>query len=102
MPTSPDALRERYERVQDEVGASVTIVVATKYVSLDDMAVLSDAGVTVVGENRAQAAKQALMQAGIPATRMRTISYGKERPFCTESTEACWQQNRRAHFVYSK
>jgi uncharacterized pyridoxal phosphate-containing UPF0001 family protein len=54
LPTSPDALRERYERVQDEVGSSVTIVVATKYVSLDDMGVLSDAGVTVVGENRAQ------------------------------------------------
>jgi peptidoglycan-associated lipoprotein len=31
-----------------------------------------------------------------------SISYGKEKPFCTESTEACWQQNRRAHFVYSK
>jgi peptidoglycan-associated lipoprotein len=55
-----------------------------------------------LGENRAQAAKQVFVQAGIPATRMRTISYGKERPFCSESTEACWQQNRRAHFVYSK
>jgi peptidoglycan-associated lipoprotein len=55
-----------------------------------------------LGENRAQAAKQALEQAGVSATRMRTISYGKEKPFCTESTESCWQQNRRAHFVYSK
>jgi peptidoglycan-associated lipoprotein len=55
-----------------------------------------------LGENRAQAAKQALVQAGIAATRIRTISYGKEKPFCTESTEACWQQNRRAHFAYSK
>ena len=55
-----------------------------------------------LGENRAQAAKQALVQAGIPATRIRTISYGKEKPFCNESTEACWQQNRRAHFAYSK
>ncbi len=55
-----------------------------------------------LGENRAQAAKQALVQAGVSATRMRTISYGKEKPFCNESTEACWQQNRRAHFVYSK
>jgi pyridoxal phosphate enzyme (YggS family) len=54
LPTSPDALRERYDRVRDEVGPAVTIVVATKYVSLDDMAALSDAGVTVVGENRAQ------------------------------------------------
>ena len=55
-----------------------------------------------LGENRAQAAKQALVQAGVSATRMRTISYGKEKPVCTASTEACWQQNRRAHFAYSK
>ena len=54
MPTSPDALRERYQRLQAEVGESVTIVVATKYVALDDMATLSAAGVAVVGENRAQ------------------------------------------------
>ena len=54
LPTSPDALRERYERVRDEVGAGVTVVVATKYVSLDDMEVLKEAGVSVVGENRAQ------------------------------------------------
>jgi PLP dependent protein len=54
LPTSADALRERYERLQREVGPNVTIVVATKYVSLDDMEALRDAGVTVVGENRAQ------------------------------------------------
>jgi PLP dependent protein len=54
LPTSPDALRERYERLQREVGPSVTIVVATKYVSLDEMEALRDAGVSVVGENRAQ------------------------------------------------
>jgi len=55
-----------------------------------------------LGEYRANAAKQALAQQGVSATRMRTISYGKEKPFCNESTEACWQKNRRAHFVYSK
>jgi peptidoglycan-associated lipoprotein len=55
-----------------------------------------------LGEYRANAAKQALIQQGVSATRIRTISYGKEKPFCSESTEACWQQNRRAHFVYSK
>jgi pyridoxal phosphate enzyme (YggS family) len=54
LPTSADALRERYERVQSEVGSSVTIVVATKYVTVDDMEALKDAGVSVVGENRAQ------------------------------------------------
>jgi PLP dependent protein len=51
---SPEAIRERYERVQAEVGPAVTIVAATKYVSLADMAALVEAGVTVVGENRAQ------------------------------------------------
>ena len=48
-----------------------------------------------LGDNRANATKQALAQLGISGDRMRTISYGKERPFCTESTESCWQQNRR-------
>ena len=51
---SPDALRAAYERVRGEVGPDVTIVAATKYVSLEDMAALADAGVPVVGENRAQ------------------------------------------------
>jgi PLP dependent protein len=51
---SPDALRATYERVSAEVGPNVTIVAATKYVSLEDMAVLAEAGVEVVGENRAQ------------------------------------------------
>ncbi|MGC2110414.1 MAG: peptidoglycan-associated lipoprotein Pal [Candidatus Korobacteraceae bacterium] len=53
-----------------------------------------------LGDNRANATKQALISLGISADRIRTISYGKEKPFCTESTEACWAQNRRAHFVY--
>jgi PLP dependent protein len=54
LPTSPDALRERYERLRGELGPGVTIVAATKYVSLEEMAVLADAGIEVVGENRAQ------------------------------------------------
>ena len=54
MLTSADAIRERYERLRAELGPGVTIVAATKYVSLEDMAVLADAGVEVVGENRAQ------------------------------------------------
>jgi peptidoglycan-associated lipoprotein len=55
-----------------------------------------------LGDNRANAVKQVLVQLGISSDRMRTISYGKEKPFCTESNESCWQQNRRAHFVYQK
>ena len=51
---SPDEIRDRFSRVQAEVGPSVTIVAATKYVSVSDLAVLQEAGVTVVGENRAQ------------------------------------------------
>ena len=51
---SPDAVRERYARIRDEVGTDVTVVAATKYVSLADMAALAEAGVEVVGENRAQ------------------------------------------------
>jgi PLP dependent protein len=51
---SADAVRARYERVREEVGPAVTIVAATKYVSVEDLAVLTEAGIDVVGENRAQ------------------------------------------------
>jgi uncharacterized pyridoxal phosphate-containing UPF0001 family protein len=51
---SPDDVRTRYEAIQAELGPTVTIVAATKYVSVEEMAVLAEAGVPVVGENRAQ------------------------------------------------
>ena len=51
-----------------------------------------------LGQTRAEAARNALSNAGVNASRLRVISYGKEKPFCTESTEDCWQQNRRAGF----
>jgi PLP dependent protein len=51
---SPDEIRSRYAEIKEEVGAGVTVVAATKYVSLEDMAALAEAGVEVVGENRAQ------------------------------------------------
>ena len=51
---SPEKVREAFARVREQVGPDVTIVAATKYVSVPDMAVLADAGVEVVGENRAQ------------------------------------------------
>jgi peptidoglycan-associated lipoprotein len=51
-----------------------------------------------LGQNRANSARKVLMDAGIAASRIRVISYGKEKPFCTQSTEACWQKNRRAGF----
>lgn len=54
MLASADEVRARYQQVREEVGPSVTVVAATKYVSLEDMSVLAEAGIEVVGENRAQ------------------------------------------------
>lgn len=51
-----------------------------------------------LGENRANAAKQALVTAGVSPDRLRTVSYGKEKQFCTDHSESCWQQNRRGQF----
>jgi peptidoglycan-associated lipoprotein len=53
----------------------------------------------VLGERRAQAAAQYLRDLGVPSSQMQIRSYGKERPFCTEHSEDCWQSNRRAHFT---
>jgi peptidoglycan-associated lipoprotein len=55
-----------------------------------------------LGDQRATSVKNALTAAGVSASRIKTISYGKEKPFCMESSESCWQQNRRGHFVYQK
>jgi peptidoglycan-associated lipoprotein len=55
-----------------------------------------------LGDRRAQAAKDFIVSLGVPADRVQTVSYGKERPFCMDHNEACWQQNRRAHFVMAK
>jgi peptidoglycan-associated lipoprotein len=52
-----------------------------------------------LGQRRADAAKKYLVSLGIADDRIQTTSYGKERPFCTEHDEACWQQNRRGHFL---
>ena len=52
-----------------------------------------------LGDRRAIAAKEFLVQLGVPADRLRTLSYGKERPQCTDNSEACWQKNRRDHFT---
>jgi peptidoglycan-associated lipoprotein len=55
-----------------------------------------------LGDRRAAAAKQFLVSLGISADRMESVSYGKERPFCTASTEECYTQNRRAHIIMAK
>ena len=55
-----------------------------------------------LGEKRANAAKEYLSARGIAAKRINTISYGEEKPLCTEQNEDCYQKNRRAHFVAEK
>jgi peptidoglycan-associated lipoprotein len=52
-----------------------------------------------LGDRRANAVKQYIVSLGVSADRVSTVSFGKEKPFCRESNEACWQQNRRGHFV---
>jgi len=52
-----------------------------------------------LGDKRAEAAKDYLVQVGIPTAQLNEISYGKERPVCQEHDEACWQRNRRIHIV---
>jgi peptidoglycan-associated lipoprotein len=51
-----------------------------------------------LGDRRASATKDALVALGVQGDRLKTVSYGKERPICTEENEVCFQQNRRAHF----
>jgi peptidoglycan-associated lipoprotein len=52
-----------------------------------------------LGDRRAAAAKEFLVQVGIPSAQLNLVSYGKERPICEEHDEACWQRNRRIHIV---
>ena len=52
-----------------------------------------------LGQRRADAVKQYLVSLGVSADRLTTVSFGKEKPFCMDHNETCWQQNRRGHFV---
>jgi peptidoglycan-associated lipoprotein len=52
-----------------------------------------------LGDRRATSAREFLTQIGVPADRLKPVSYGKERPACSDATEACYQKNRRAHFA---
>jgi peptidoglycan-associated lipoprotein len=52
-----------------------------------------------LGDQRAKNAEEFLERLGLPASQLRTVSYGKEKPVCTEHTESCWQKNRRAHIT---
>ncbi len=55
-----------------------------------------------LGQQRADAAARYLQTLGVDRKRIKTISYGEERPICTEPTEACWRKNRNATFVYTE
>ena len=55
-----------------------------------------------LGDRRAHSLKEALEKQGVSADRITTISYGKEKPFCTTDSEQCWQANRRDHFVLER
>ena len=87
---SPAEIRERYERIREEVGPAVTVVAATKYVSVEDMAALAVAGVEVVGENRAQDLK-AKHDAYGDAFRWHFIGHLQSRkaPLVSELCELC-------------
>jgi peptidoglycan-associated lipoprotein len=54
-----------------------------------------------LGTSRAESVKQTLLQQGVPADQVKTISYGKEKPFCNQDDEQCWQQNRVDHFTFA-
>jgi peptidoglycan-associated lipoprotein len=53
-----------------------------------------------LGTSRAESVKQSLLQQGVSANQLQTISYGKEKPFCTQDNDQCWQENRVDHFTY--
>ena len=52
-----------------------------------------------LGERRAEAVREYLAAMGVGAARVQTVSYGKERPFCSQENESCWQENRRGHML---
>lgn len=55
-----------------------------------------------LGASRANSLKQSLVQQGVSSERIKTVSYGKEKPFCSADDEQCWQQNRRDHIAYQQ
>ena len=55
-----------------------------------------------LGASRAESVKRTLVQEGLASDRIRTVSFGKEKPFCTEDNEQCWQQNRVDHFAFDR
>src|SRR5438445_661312 len=83
--------------------ATVTLQANATSINKGDAVTLSWSSIILtLGDPRAAVVKQYLVSLGIGAERVSTVSYGKEKPFCMESNESCWQQNRRGHFVMAK
>jgi peptidoglycan-associated lipoprotein len=53
----------------------------------------------VLGKRRGNAVKEFLVDLGVSGDKLQVMSYGKEKPFCTDQNEQCWQENRRGHFI---
>jgi peptidoglycan-associated lipoprotein len=62
----------------------------------------SDEYNVALGQSRASSTEKLLVNSGVDANRIRVISYGKEKPFCTDDNESCWQENRRAGFALDR
>jgi peptidoglycan-associated lipoprotein len=97
-----------FDRYEIRAGDAKTLETDAAWLKTNDVLVLiegqCDERGTVdynlaLGDRRAQAARDYLIAQGIAASRVSTVSYGKEHPVCTEHTEACWAVNRRAHLV---
>jgi peptidoglycan-associated lipoprotein len=96
LATLRDDARERLQKNREFLAAHPEFVVSIE--GHCDERGTNDYNLAL-GERRAQVALSYLTTAGIASTRLRSLSYGEERPLCTESQEGCWQRNRRAHFV---
>ena len=83
---------DRHEEARDYIERALAL-------NPDSPAIIDSMGWVLYQLGDYRAARDYLESLGVASSRVRTVSYGKERPFCTDATEDCYQQNRRAHFV---
>ena len=91
-PSNQQALEDVSHWLEDNSGSSITVEG-----HCDERGTVEYN--LALGERRATAIKDHLESLGVDAGRIKTISYGKERPFCSDHNEQCWKENRRGHFV---
>jgi 16S rRNA C1402 N4-methylase RsmH len=87
MPPEPEKVEITTETLKEAL--------SDIYFDYDRFSIREDA----VSRMKANAVKTFLEDLGISSDKLQVVSYGKERPFCKEQTEECWQENRRGHFV---